>query len=316
MPPRRGTKSPHRGQLKAAAGRDPVAFYREIIRRLRDHAREHGEPVRGGEFYHVEMSATKLFRDDFALAGSHVRAIQVLQKVRIMVLVSHNLQGVAARKRGARSTVWAVNMTREPEGREFMDATEAVYRDQEEQRKRRRKDERLTPGMPDQTTGTAAPARHNHSTVETHEHGQLTGPHRHESIREGDVEVVRPVWIEWRHHTHKERQEVAVGPNGTGTATREVVEDLAGGRAAVLERRHKAPAKRPGETPSEGRHRRLMELVVTLEDRVAELESHNRHVVLQLEAERQKVAELETLLESATDPTEQEAEEFLAERGK
>jgi hypothetical protein len=373
MATKRGSRSLTAGRLKAAGNMSPGRFWSELVAKLRAYADEHG--TRMGDFAHVEMSATKLFRDEFGLGGSHVRAIQVFQRARVMVLMKHNLGGRHGR---VHSTRWAVDMVRNFELREFIEASEAIYQDQERERQHRAREARIAgPDVPEQTTGGPVTERHDHTWILEHAHpdpgqpgGERSGPHSHHeptperpagirwlkspaeawteddyrqwlvSANEGHEEEQThqhgpragrhfhgsgpngPTihWIEWRHHTHTAR---TAEPNGTGTVTREVTEELAGGHAAILERSRVAPAKRPGETTAENQHRRLMEIIVRYEARIAELELAVSSGELQrtalreeLEGERKERLELERLLEKATDPATAETEAFLAEREK
>jgi hypothetical protein len=303
MPTPPGTKSPYAGRLKAAGNKSPSRFWPELVAKLRAYAGEHGTRV--GDFAHIEVSATKLFRDEFGLGGSHVRAIQVLQRARVMVLLKH---GVGGRHGVRASTIWAVDMARSFELREFIEASEAIYQDQQRERQRRAREARLAgPDVGEQTTGGPVETRHFHAHDLTHEHKEGSGLHHHlYPDKEGEGEPY-PVWVKFRHHTHAER-------TTNGTVTREITDELAGGRAAMLERSRVAPAARPGETVAENQHRRLMELIVQNEARIAELEEANRQVVIKLAAEREKVEELETLLETVTNPAAAETEAFLAER--
>lgn len=303
----------------------PGDLHRTIFRYIMPKLRELADPATGLWEGNLNTTVIQLLKDNPATVGNVILHTKLLQALGLVKLHQYHIAGKAAQGRGAkRSTMWAVAMKRYCSTAELESALTGVREDNRERHRRaalqKAKEARLAGEHGEQAEGGPVEVSHFHRHVLDHEHEGRSGPHDHLYPEE-----------EGQGNPYPRFLVPSDGPLGLAkpeppvrTIRRKVEEGMAGnGRPAVVETLLTTRPPKEGETASEGRHRRLMNLVVELEARVAEAERARAaateradHFMEEAQAAQARVQELEELLDQATDPTERAAEEFLAARGK
>jgi hypothetical protein len=311
-----------KGTIAAAGSQDTATWLMgTVVPLLREHFQKVGESANQGGVYTLRVDMSTLLRVDLGLRGSGPRVMEILQKLDILKRIDRGNKG-----QGAIPPLWSVNMRLNPTPSRIRDALlgladEHTERRRQQQREQARKEERLAGEYGEQTTGGPVTTTHYHTAELNHPHGTRSGPHYHcqadDKSHKGPRSVVEGIagcvcWIEYRHHTHPAtpattdpsdliRQPEPVPSMATTGTVREVREDLAGGRPAMLER-----------PQTDQRYRALLD---TLRDRDAEIARLEHRVEEAEEAERTWKSRAETAearLIEATDPSAKEADDYLA----
>lgn len=293
------------GTVKAAGQRDPAEWLLHvIIPKVRRYARHHGTQREDG-LYYIEASMSDLMVAQFGVGGSRVRVMNILKRLRIINLKRRAQAGMVARHLGDRSSIWAVDVSREISVELINDAILAVAIQTQEDRharnQRRRREERLAGDYPTETTGTRLERHHEHTDVLDHSHGDHQGPHTHVE-RDGD-----PCWVEVqveeRWHTHRATR----AEDANGARTQVVTEERHGAsreaRAAVISTR-----------VEDERYRDLLDIINDLKARLLRRDSQierQEETIHELTADNQRLEDENRRLRETDDPSVAEADEVI-----